>query len=368
MTNVEWNFMCMESYREFQEIINKPEYHDFANYIENYGFVEIFSSVRNIAQKAFDKTVYEWLCINKHLYDKGLLEYDKIRKLQEVGFIKKGRQFSSKDLETYKDFISKIPEQTNSSLKGKAFEEQLIIVKEYIDKYYFAKRCPNITLDDYIQECLIGLLNGIEKYKEQKPKTPYKLFITRFISGHLANTIYKERQEGYVPSITPSLEDRLLDEDMNEAIIKLLQKLSTKQRTLIMEYFGYYSEPLNKSQLSIKYDTNRQNIDKAINDVMLRLRSIKNLVSVGLYEPKKVVESSSIANTILMENKCDDYFERLQIEKLVCEYIETGTCSDLETLLSFLETIELESIEESMLHLFIFIKNDIRAKLNVKSI
>ena len=108
MTNVEWNFMCMESYREFQEIINKPEYHDFANYIENYGFVEIFSSVRNIAQKAFDKTVYEWLCINKRLYDKGLLEYDKIRKLQEVGFIKKGRQFSSKDLETYKDFISKI--------------------------------------------------------------------------------------------------------------------------------------------------------------------------------------------------------------------------------------------------------------------
>lgn len=212
------------------------------------------------------------------------------------------------------------------------------------------------------------MLNGIEKYKEQKPKTPYKLFITRFISGHLANTIYKERQEGYVPSITPSLEDRLLDEDINEAIIKLLQKLSTKQRTLIMEYFGYYSEPLNKSQLSIKYDTNRQNIDKAINDVMLRLRSIKNLVSVGLYEPKKVVESSSIANTILMENKCDDYFERLQIEKLVCEYIETGTCSDLETLLSFLETIELESIEESMLHLFIFIKNDIRAKLKVKSI
>ena len=77
------------------------------------------------------------------------------------------------------------------------------------------------------------MLNENEKYKEQKPKTPYKLFITRFISGHLANTIYKERQEGYVPNIAPSLEDRLLDEDMNEEIIKLLQKLSTKQRTVI---------------------------------------------------------------------------------------------------------------------------------------
>lgn len=170
MSNFEWNFMCMESYKEFQEIINKPEYHDFANYIENYGFIEIFNSVKNIALNAFDEAVYEWFCVNKHLYDKGLLEYEKIKKLQEAGFIKKGRQFSKKDLETYKEFISKIPEQTKGSLKEKAFEEQLIIVKEYIDKYYFAKRCPNITLDDYIQECLIGLLNGIEKYKEKNQK------------------------------------------------------------------------------------------------------------------------------------------------------------------------------------------------------
>lgn len=362
MTNVEWNFMCMESYREFQEIINNPLYHDFANYIEKYGFVEIFSSVKTIAQKIFDKQVYEWLCEQKKLYDKGLLEYDKIKKLQEIGFIQKGKQFSSKDLEIYKDFINKIP-KTKGSLKEKVFEEQLIIVKEYVDKYYFAKSCPS-TLDDYIQECLIGLLNGIEKYKEKNIKTPYKLFITRFISCHLSNTIYKKRQEGYVSNIAQSPEEKLLDESINEAIMKLLQKLPEKQRTLIMEYFGYYSDPLNKSQLSIKYNTNRQNIDNAINDSMLKLRSIKNLTSVGLYEKKESFETSNIISVILKENKSDDYFERLYIEKLVCKYIKTGTCSDLETLSSFLETIELENVCESSLHLFIFIKNDVKAKLS----
>lgn len=128
----------------------------------------------------------EWLKEQKTLYENGLLLVDKIVKLQSLGLIPEGCQFSDEDYLVYNNFcklVGDIDRLYDVDYGKVNIEEQLFFVKRYVDKYYFYKSGQGYTLEDYIQECIVALIEARNNY--YNIDYSFGILVERTISKHL---------------------------------------------------------------------------------------------------------------------------------------------------------------------------------------
>lgn len=223
-------------------------------------YIDEFGSINDLnTDFEEDYLISNWLNEQEKLFKQGRLTVKKIILLQSVGALQADLQFSKQDLICYNNFCDMVDKINAFGYKsinqGKAsevefknfVEGQFYLIKLYIDKYYFRQKNQKSDLDDYIQECLVGLTKGIKEYNTSKGN--YKLYIERSIYSQLAKTFYGIADE-FADTVSHS-QDLIYDQSIHEddKIISEEQALLEVDQILIADYV---KEMLDNSALSVR--------------------------------------------------------------------------------------------------------------------
>ena len=152
----------------------------------------------------------------------------------------KKQKFNEEDQKIYKNFIKQLPDEKiseNKNIWELPFEQQMFLVKEYIDKYYMREENQSYTLEDYIQVCQIGLNEAIQNFKG---KYHYERHVEKYIKKEIIENFQKEeRQEEYNEKDINDLDpyEIIIKKDVRNLIIEELNKLpETMKKTIVYKY------------------------------------------------------------------------------------------------------------------------------------
>lgn len=151
------------------------------------------------------------------------------------------------------------------------------------------------TLEDLFQIGVIGLIKGVNDYKEERntqKSTFYVTCIKSQLKRYFQHKTRKARNEG-TPDLSlnyeiqndekcelldliPSdynLEDEIIIKEKIEQLNKALNKLkSRKYKVFIFEYFGINNSPLSFTEIAKKYGVSRQCVQQSIKRGLNHLR------------------------------------------------------------------------------------------------
>ena len=194
----------------------------------------------------------------------------------------KKQKFNKEDLEIYHKFINQLPKQNkseNQNVWELPFEQQIFLVKEYIDKYYMRQENQNYTLEDYIQVCLIGLNEAIQNFKG---KYHYERHVERYIEKEIKENFqeentYEEYNEKDINDLDPY--EIVIQKYVHDLVIEEIGKLPETMKKTIMYKYGFLDstnytqkeigEICHKSTTSIM-NTNRKALEKLRLKLLIR--------------------------------------------------------------------------------------------------
>ena len=142
----------------------------------------------NLMFNGLDSDIQKWILMQQKLYQNMELRYDRVKKLQAIGLLPPKEKFNETDYEIYKNFINQVKpfeKRIGMKLHEYPIEEQMFLIKNHIDKYYYSRDNQGYTLEDYIQEATLALVNASKTYSKEKKYYPY----------YVDTCIFKQRKE-----------------------------------------------------------------------------------------------------------------------------------------------------------------------------
>ena len=200
---------------------------------------------KEIVNSSHSYPFYEWLVLQKELYEKKQLQWKRIEKLQKINFLPQQEQFNATDLKIYNDFCRQIkpkPKRKGMKIFEYPLEDQLYLVKKHIDTYYYSSNLDNYDLSDYIQEAILGLARARQKYNNFVVN--YPVYVTFSIFKQLDNFLINNKQQDVnlnqvkqIPS-SINLEDEYFKKVIYHNLDELLKTLSAREEKILRLHFG----------------------------------------------------------------------------------------------------------------------------------
>jgi len=200
---------------------------------------------KEIVNSSHSYSFYEWLVLQKELYEKKQLQWKRIEKLQKINFLPQQEQFNTTDLKIYNDFCRQIkpkPKRKGMKIFEYPLEDQLYLVKKHIDTYYYSSNLDNYDLSDYIQEAILGLARARQKYNNFVVN--YPVYVTFSIFKQLDNFLINNKQQDVnlnqvkqIPS-SINLEDEYFKKVIYHNLDELLKTLSAREEKILRLHFG----------------------------------------------------------------------------------------------------------------------------------
>lgn len=222
----------------FPLTINNKTYIDFYE-------LDIADPILKELLDKFDNNLYSWILEQIKLFNQGNLEINKIKKLQYLGILKQQKQFNNEDMLIYNKYFNGIiiPQEYTRRIHELSIEKQMFLVKEYVDKYYFRKKDQIYSLEDYIQECFISLIEANKKYNFT---INYKVFVERIIKRNLDKNLLKKQQTDNIETIY-TLEEEIIKKELNEFLEQNINQLPPRMSNVIKQY--YYDQLTYKEMM-----------------------------------------------------------------------------------------------------------------------
>lgn len=248
-------------------------------------------------------TLYQWILDQINLFDQGRLEIFKIKELQSLGLLKPQKQFNEEDIIIYKKYFDniKIPNVYYKKVYELPIEQQLFIIKNYVDKYYFRKDNQTFNLDDYIQECLISLYNTMKTYRGTRS---YKQSVEYDIKSHLARTLLFNKIEVKKDKVY-TLDEDMIKKETESEMLAILNKLPSRL-CIILKCHHY--DKMTQEEIGETLGLTRQRVSQIHKEGLKILK--------GYFERQ---EKSSI-----IQQYRDDELERKIIQSLNKIYLNCG--------------------------------------------
>ena len=228
--------------------------------------------------------IQKWILMQQRLYKNMELRYDRVKKLQAIGLLPRKEKFNETDYEIYESFVKQIKpfeKRVGMKLYEYPLDEQMFLIKEHIDKYYYSRDNQGYTLEDYIQEATLALLNASKTYSKEKGYYPYYVDIC----------IFKQRREflKFDKFESVNLEDAHSLEDLDskqkfeqienftlyDYMNKALSALSEREEEVIRHRFGIHDGTLKTLQeIGNMYNVSRARISSIESHALRKVRSI----------------------------------------------------------------------------------------------
>lgn len=340
----EWD----ENFEKFKLIFQNKN----ANYLD----------ISTIEEQLTSEEIYDWIKKQIFLYKINFLEYDKVKKFQEIKFIEEKERFNIEDEKIYKKFCNDL-----ELIIQKKDRKIMEFIKSIIEKYYHSKDGKIYNLDDYIQVCLISIFNVINSNYHSNSYF-YRIIVNELKKIHTNVYEYEIYNDVEIPDVYmgKSIDD-VIDTYNIENIFKYVidysnEKLTEMERKVIFYYYGFdnnrcysineISKIVGISNFEVyqiekkvlnelrKYITDYKNINNDSKNNIDDAKDDLQIIMEQFLEKTKVIisyiEENNLAST-------DDIFK-------LKEQIFEGNCSDLEciknTILEFYKLLDIKNSEE----------------------
>ena len=359
---------------------------------------------------------------NHKKFKSGRLNLSAIELLQSVGVIEKRNRFNSHDMVIYNNFCKLVNDNKTDLRSNKVsdlpIDKQLFFVKKYVDKYYFRKSGQTFSLDDYIQTCVLALINAKNNYHDE---CNYESFVNNEIRKELHNSYYSLKNSNELSIERMRIEDKdqgyehVLDRCMHDDLLLCLDKLDDKKRNLILFKYGFIdgvshtmeetgswfdlpSYTINYHELKAfdilrkRYPTELKKIEDYYYESFIKTKSI-NKQTLSSYEIN--MNKFGEKMQLLLKNKCDEdlnitfgkycrngitvlgkkynysgYMGLIGECRLgLSEYVNTGNVRNprhVESLLNFLQYIKPDVKDEMFLKKICFVESDLKRQEDSK--
>lgn len=339
-----------------------------------------------------------WLFEQVRLYNVGRLSANRIKKLQGIGVIERGGQFSMDDYIVYDKFCNMVNENVLVD-KDNSVVSDLGLVKNYVDRYYFYKKGQNYTLDDYIQECIVGLIDAKGSYNANKGN--YSNYVNRSIFGHLSSCFNNKDVKNEYYDYEDGDDDTLVEvfnRDLSNTMKDIIKGFTDKE-LLVWKYRIINGLTLKEVSNIMKVSLTR------VRDLEFNIiKKIKHPLSerkldgyVNVINGDKKIEYNGVQQEILdkISNDCRNLRERLYVlsnggsiygdkdktillnliddnklyDGLVRDYFSKGYCNDDILLLKYFEYLRDDRLalwSDSARYYINFVISDIEIRLDNK--
>lgn len=200
-----------------------------------------------------------------------------------------------------------------------------ILIKKYeplINKRLRSYRVNKINYEDYFQECLIALVNAVNRFREDKNGV-FNLYLDYAIQSKIKTLLRKDKQYFYSVSVVNGLEYITQDSDNNIYKVKeemKIGKLSDWERSVYRKYIDEKTKPKDIAKLfscDIKkvYNTLSRIREKLREDFPKQIQKIKYYDSK--FVDRRLTKLESEVYFLYVNGKSvDEISEKLGYEKV----------------------------------------------------